>query len=659
MSLAAENRLLEHGGYKMAKKEHHSPLPLCAFRQYWTYQGYYKLTPAQGSGMSVEDVFNKSILYITGWLKGKLGSALEEEELNFFNIYPDAEEYASFRLFEDGKDIIDNRVHRRYDINVLAIKDESEWTLRMVEPQTPTLKSKNVDEPQHLERQFVTNAALKKADDCVYFTARVTCKEPEYNGDDYAAVFRPAFVHYIYDDESIVMTEGAVETGEYPIDGSIISMNTGSKEECRRFFDDLINNPFRQHSIVLFNPEMEEKDRTATEEIAKLLGGCGYIVTEEESKCFANLFNVMDMPEAISKIKDNYLVIYPLTGDSFDSAETEWFPVYFKDRNRMKDEVYSYTFRKDGVIKTPKYMYGDVLFCSDLKKKYVEEIGRAADKGLLARLAEQLKEAERDKASSSADEQKRKLEEIEKTMRELERQNGELRRKNAEYAGIIEQKNNEKNILSEKLKRACAERDNMLSSQPTEEMLKAREKNRELAEFAEEYMNKYLTVTLGPGKFIEVIPWIKSTFPETIFIHPDAERAYNKLGREYPVDKVCAGFVFLNAFVRYRRGDWTKEQYLKVSESELISAFFGESERTLSSNFDKTDAPEAAFIEYKGIKQLLNLHVTYSEVSSEAIRIYFIYDADEGKAVVGSMPDHLAQKNHIGKDKYSNRIHKI
>ena len=45
---------------------------LMSFSEYNTFQGFYKLTPADPDVSTVQ-IFNKCILYITGWLKHRIG----------------------------------------------------------------------------------------------------------------------------------------------------------------------------------------------------------------------------------------------------------------------------------------------------------------------------------------------------------------------------------------------------------------------------------------------------------------------------------------------------------------------------------------------------------------------------------------------------------
>ena len=59
--------------------------------------------------------------------------------------------------------------------------------------------------------------------------------------------------------------------------------------------------------------------------------------------------------------------------------------------------------------------------------------------------------------------------------------------------------------------------------------------------------------------------------------------------------------------------------------------------------FKWEEAPPAAFIKYLGEKCLLDLHVKYSANSDETFRIYYLFSSAEKKAVIGSIPDHLAQ----------------
>ncbi len=172
---------------KMQATNGHRPTTrLFPFKQYWTFQGYYKVKASGESELSVNDVFNKCILHIIDWLKVRTESDRKKneqlrEELSFINWYPSPLEHHTFELFGDEEKTVYQQAKRNYDISIFAYKDEETWTIRIIEPNS---KRKNGDRTRkRLKREqvFITNAAVKKTSEGVYLTSRITCKEPADN----------------------------------------------------------------------------------------------------------------------------------------------------------------------------------------------------------------------------------------------------------------------------------------------------------------------------------------------------------------------------------------------------------------------------------------------------------------------------------------------
>ena len=143
-----------------------------------------------------------------------------------------------------------------------------------------------------------------------------------------------------------------------------------------------------------------------------------------------------------------------------------------------------------------------------------------------------------------------------------------------------------------------------------------------------------------PKKKEEVIKWIESKYSDTIVVHKDAERAYNKMANDnLNVKRFCEAFNFLDTYVRHRNGSLSPEYFVAITEKTPFkidpTGFKGSAKDYPAYYIDISED------NYSDKCHLLDLHIKYSSQSKEMFRIYFTYIDEMKKAVVGSMPDHL------------------
>ena len=151
------------------------PSAIMPFTEYNTFQGFYKIRPADES-RDLNYVFNKSILHVTDWLRERFEEAgtkteFDSSEYRFLNDYPSAKsmETENFDVFA-AENIIVTGAGTRFDIDVLGIKDFGEWAMRIFEPN-------NKSEADYADRLFTTDIAIKKADEFVFLAIKTTCTE--------------------------------------------------------------------------------------------------------------------------------------------------------------------------------------------------------------------------------------------------------------------------------------------------------------------------------------------------------------------------------------------------------------------------------------------------------------------------------------------------
>lgn len=614
----------------MGKHTHHPTTKLLSYRQYWTFQGFYRVK-AKGTDMTPEDVFSKCILHVARWLKDRSDYAALNSEMSFLAYYPSVDEYRVFGEYLFGSDsTVSQRAKKDYDIGVFAYKAENTWTVRVIEPDNA---KETGDYPG---RVFITNIAIKGLTDEVYVAIRTTCKEPS-NNESEAAAFRPACLYYIYEDDSLEMYEGGIKGCEYPINGDIIRLKTHSNTACQNFYDELVNNKERQMPIVLCPAQEDDDINESIEKLANSVSGLAYVIVEEKKKNYAKLFyDIMKDYIRFEFAKNAFVCLLPCGCNEND----QWlsFPADKKGIRELRKYLSTYTVKRDGEVKTPKFSYGEVLFYGRLWDKYVYSMTEAADSELLnamrktidslAAKSESLPESERDKY----EEQVGRLSE---DYNRLEESNTALTQKVANYKAAISEKNSELESARAEIKQLKKSLpqisidydvpDDIIAGDPYDSQVSL--------QWNESF----------PQRLEDVVSWLRKRYGDSVVIHRDAERAFNKLATDtLNIKRFCEAFGYLDAYVRFKNGSLSPEFYRAVAEKTSFRAEphgFKESAKDYPAYY--VDINEKGYCDKS---HLLDLHLKYSSQSKETFRIYFSYIPELKKAVVGSMPDHLCQK---------------
>ena len=232
------------------------------------------------------------------------------------------------------------------------------------------------------------------------------------------------------------------------------------------------------------------------------------------------------------------------------------------------------------------------------------------------------------------DEFRAQTESLQRVIEELKDRMESLKRKNKDYIEQINERKSENNRLKAKLREYEAVPEVDEAAVAREESRKRRE---QIRGEAERYQERF---SVNPTKRDDVIPWIRENFSERIEVHPDAEKSFRKYATsDLPIGKFCGAVILLNAVADNRYGELSGD----VLE-ELKTDAFPYCELS-KSGFDRDTAPPAAFIRLAGEseKRLLNEHLKYSANTNSAFRMYFLFDDEHKRIVIGSMPDHLAQ----------------
>ena len=616
--------------------KHHTVNTIEQFSQYWTFQGFYRILPGSDD-IDLYDVYRKCICHVTFWVRKRVRprNLTSCEEVDFLNKYPDPSKFSELELFvpmlNEGNVISEPHVlNKKYDIKLVATRD-GEWAIRIVEPN-------NKKEATIRSRVFITNIGIKMTDSGVLLAVRTTCKDTrEAKGKTDAAAFRPGFLPNIYKDSSLVVTEGAVGTLNYPVmEGPLVTNSTGNrKNDALDLINKLIRDEGRQEPVIFCHTNKEKLPENQINDILHSTTGFAYCITDVYGDNYKSVFENLGLKDSVvkdmdTKIKDNFLVI----GRGKDCSEMYWFPSGRPGMKKMCDSIVAYNTRRDGIEKTPAFGYGEVLFYRDLWNQNYKTIERRAIES----------DAEIDELRKSLDVLKEQpiISGDKEAQKTIDDSIGKIER----YKGIIKDKNDKIRSLSDKISELELTIQQLEKKLSPEDISEAQKHVKEVEEAVQDYLGRYHAF---PEKKRDVIQWINDTFGDVITIHNDAKKSYeNFMDRPFPLDKFCYAFVLLNAYTLKENGDLDKDVY---DEIEKTWAYL----KCDKSGFTESNAQKipAAWIG----SDLLDMHIKYGSNGDEIFRIYFYYDKNERKTIVGSMPDHLYY--FTSKDTHNTRRNKV
>ena len=617
------------------KTDRYSPKFLETFEEYLTFQGYYKI-PA-GSGISLDKVFNKCILYITDWLIERIenNNHYDESEIMFLYDYPQQGSIGAddFDVFAQD-DMVYKGANGQFDISILALKEYGEWTIRIREPNNQTEKN-------YPDVLFTTDVALKKTGRYVYMAVRCKCKESHHHTVK-PSPYRPVFVREIIKDPDLRVTEGSLDTEDYTLDFNTLNIYTeGRSTKSDEFnFKNAIEDRRRQMPIV-FCPVNTGKDGAGisirTAKLAEHLSGMAYVVTDRNKDGYRYLLDKIGdtlrrfgetSASAKSKISDNYLIIHPssvsddlaLLWSHLDVEGDEAFEDDVKGlekhaREQIKDPeriVCSYFHDRNNDAEHSEFCYGDVLFYSDLWTWYIEN-GKDEMDEVLQETTHQIEEIE-----NREEDPDQKVQEISAVFQTRMEQNSAKHEKAvAHLKETIRKGESEIEELNAEKKRLLKE-----NKELTEELHKNRTDNAEIEKLR--YLNSFLT---RPYKKWALDKWIEEHMADNIFLHKNALDSYSDL-RCPNEDILRNAFILLNAEALWRKGEMTKDVYDALRKDPLMSSFQVE-----PSGGDKekcqVDGHKAEF------------HLTYSEHSAFMFRIYYWRDQESGLITVILIDKHV------------------
>jgi len=667
-------RLMEEG---LVIRENNKVTNLLLYRQYNTYQALLEAYPK--NGLTVDGCRSKIILYIMHWFQRRLGEDAIQSmpEIQFLKSdYPSVESYKDF----DISKVPDINKLSAIDVKTAYTDEDKSWVFELTEPD-------NGNEQKDIKgRTFITQILVYLKENTVVFGVKTTCKEPAHNTDD-ADVYRPGFIKAINSDPDIELLEEGIPY-DYRFGDTPIILNGKSSQDCSAIYTQLIANPKRQLPIVFLSESLYEKD----EETKEMLNGrtrsyLGFahvvVVTRSNQKLFRNEMNDLELLEVIS---EGQVILYRSNPGLTLTVEPVYFAVKEEveetelEKKNIDDGTYNEEYTVDDTEEAAEKNDGseeinqgitieeDEFEKLDLLVKKLDPLRRNYDYGqysFTAKLwnpkrvmeskkdshnnSEQIKVimAEKDHLRAELEEKNRDNEELQRRINEFE-----LSRKRIEkqYYEAIASANRMERIASElqeeyskvkeqiqRYESRCLTYEKVISGANDI----AREKFKPLIHFPRFDMS-------GKG---EILDWIEDHYSKTLIVHPNARRSFFKDNRNIDWRCLCMMIHFISGYTLYRNDggsaissdaarDYDPDGY--GFKCDPVSSGAGGSKKMYE---DKYTIDISAYNSNKA-DVVMDLHLAQGKGRGyDMIRIYFYYDSEIKKSIIGHMPAHLPTRS--------------
>ena len=617
-----------------------------------SYPTYQFCAAADPGTAGTDGVFKICILEAMRWIRSRLSdqTGLPPE----FDT-PDPQDYKSF---SDDR-ISSFSYESGFQIEVVYIEELGVWSFRISEPDMGA----NIGTPQERApvygRSFATEIAFRKQSNCVEIGIKTVCSEPSDNRTD-CEVFRPRVVKALAENPDIkLLHSGLIINGE--------PLRITSKAELERFIG-IFEDPERSLPLIILADTAAEVRIPSAEDIPSGLPSAGFsayrlsdrAVSPEQQlsiapellpyKAGAKLEKVikkqkvkspgrpvkepaaeklpmLDCEALASKLLGYAIVVF--AGESFfkqienktrislrhgdvvtvqgqQVTDRLAYAKYSRNMQAAFSELYA------AGVEMPKrsaFNYGEVLFCSEAKQKEYH--------------------SKRKKTSSL--EERCELYRLERD--DLNRQVSELKQQQTDMtqtAAGFRTLRKKVELLERELEDKAAECERL-----EKEMSSKEDAYRRSSELIQFYKDRYELAADYPSDSGDVCKWIENSFPEEIIVAPRAVSEMRKYSGALDIFSLCDGIAYLAEYARYR------QQKLSADELELFAEYGGWDIQGCGKEALKMFRTEYT-VTVGGKQYILDQHIKHGNKSKDLIRIYFCWDAELGKIIIGSMPEHLA-----------------
>lgn len=612
------------------------------YQKYNTYQALFDVYSKEE--MSDDELYIRVVYYIVKWIRNRLvQSGLgDKEEYNDFMQIPEVDQIDLF----DMSSFENIEPHFDLDVRTYSSKEEGTWTLCLTEL--------GLRQEENFGREFISDVSVTREIGRTVLGIRIACKEPaDAEGD--AKVMRPAFVRSLWRDSKLVITEHDIpcqfafrfadkgnearekaSINDPLIEGSPLEINGNSDVECLDFVQKLVLNENRQLPILVCPIEEYNNNRDSIDHLSQsLMGYCHVVVVKESvNKLFGKIWGRQDYIEAYEK--GNFIFHREKAANGM---EPYYYPLVENVYEVLRDEIKPFQLKKN-------YQFGDYCFYTELREKLLRSVGEDTEDPRI-QLIEGYKEELNEVRTT-----------LERTCEENDRINNEL--------NDIKSKNDEMSFriteLQRKLKEASTKADALKGNleKALEDNTRLTDKNNDLKKLlpggAES--NKMHEV-LAPIAHIPVskydpdgvIDWINKYYGGLLIVHNRAVTSFGKKKNDTDIRELCLMIHYLAGYTMYRN-----EGGLKLPAKELLTQYDVENNNFAvegtSSGCGATDIYKDKYTidisEYNKEKNkvIMDIHMKKGKGQADINRIYFYYDDDIQKTIIGYMPDHLPTRGN-------------
>ncbi|MBP0974262.1 MAG: hypothetical protein J5851_10195 [Oscillospiraceae bacterium] len=619
-------------------------------RSYPTYQFYAQAVPKT---LPAQDAFHICILETLRWIRSRLSAF---DELPPEILLPDPEEYAELQ-----PDALQSfSFSHGIALDCVYVEKNGVWSFRITEADAGANLGDANERPPVIGRTFQTDIAFVKQNDSVEIGVRTLCSDP-YGCKEGCEVFRPTVVkalalhpelgvqrcgfrldgkpflldsksdveHFaaMFEGESfdlplVMIAESGYEeiapvlpelpTGNTPLS---VSKGFGMGDVQKEFKVDLSrvdikvtaqkpvakpDKPKKAASepALATAPKPTKQKRTdfPYERLASSLLGFAVVVYVQE-KCLPQLRNKCGIA-----LSSGDLAVFCHGKETERYAYSAW----------TKDAEAFYDGFRAAMRLSPKrseYRFGDVVFLSKARLQELRE--RRHETGDLTEKCEIYRQ-EKD--------------ELKQQVRELSQQNADLRLSGEE--------------LRATQKKLLAAQDELAEVQEQLRALQAMQQEREeayrrSAELVQFYRQKADLAATFPTVKDKICDWAEELFAEELLITADAKTALRKYDTAFDLAVLCDGLLFLSAYVRYRRGE------LSAEVLSLYAERYGWEVQGCGKEALKMRRDDYT-VTVQGESYLLDQHIKYGVSAQALVRVYFCWEEELQKLIIGYMPGHLA-----------------
>ncbi len=588
---------------------------LAFFKQYYTYQAFLEIHPADE--LSSKHIFAKTILYIMRWFRNRLGEDVFEkypDTVFLRESFPEPEDYQNFKL-EESKNIYGFSF---IDFEAVYTNKRTAWLVRLTEPD-------NGNERKDIYgRNFTTEIFVHLLTDSVALGIRESCREPDTNLED-AIGYRPGFIRDMFFDKNLVITEYGLDK-KYAFMKKPVMLNGKSGEACERMFSELIDSENRQMPILFVPGEFYKDNVEEVDKKTQSLLGFAHVVVWENTpaKLFSQTMKVEELNEVAG---EGQLIFYRSTkGKDFPSDYYE--PVAENFLETIKLRAQKEPCRKNISFSTfvfkPSWWEITKADDSEENELSVEELSNAYEKEI-SKLKIQI-----DDLRTDNDALQRKNDGLESDNRTLDKNLTKL----FSNAYKCEQEN-------EKLKGRIGELEDEVRRLEALRMSDDMMRKAEISEEKERYLPILNLPAVSKDKKDELIAWIEKYYSDVIELHPDAVKSLKDDNRNIDWHKLCMMIHYLYGYTRYRNegGVAINPNAARLYDPEESGY---KAEPTGSGQGSTEIHKDKYTIKVNGKDVLMDMHIKSGKGRDDnMIRIYFYYDPETRKSVIGHFPNHL------------------